>query len=229
MSALYKTRGIVINYLKYGETSIIAKILTEEFGMQSYIVNGVRSKKPRFSISFFQPLNLLEMVVYKKLNANLNRISQIECVSAASTIPINIYKSGIALFMSEILNKTLKQELEDRQLFDFIYRAVERLDKQKQDFENFHLIFLVHLSRYLGFTPVSGKEILMQVYQRLDPGFDEEIRLFDELISKGFDASLKADVRQRRKMLEDLIRFYQIHIENFGKVRSMEVLREVMR
>jgi DNA repair protein RecO (recombination protein O) len=228
MAALYKTRGIVLNYLKYGETSIITKIFTEEFGLQSYIVNGVRSKKPRLSISFFQPLTLLNMVVYKRKNANLNRISEIECVSAASSIPLNIHKSGIALFISEILNKTIKEEMEDRRLFNFIYQAIEILDHQKQDFENFHLLFLIRLSGSLGFSPTSGKEIISQLYQHIDEESMSEIRYFDELIKADFDLKIKLNVHMRRKLLDDLIRFYHLHIDNLGPIRSLDVLREVM-
>jgi DNA repair protein RecO (recombination protein O) len=229
MTALYKTRGIVLHYLKYGETSIITRILTEEFGVQSYIVNGVRSKKPRFSISFFQPLTLLDLVVYKRKNANLNRISEIDCKSAASTIPLNIYKSGIALFVSEILTKTLKEEMEDRSLFNFIYHAIQVLDQQEQDFENFHLLFLIKLSSNLGFSPISGKEIITQVYQHIDEGIMWEIGCFDQLIQSDFTTTIKLNVRMRRKLLDDLIRYLHIHFENLGTIRSMDVLREVMK
>jgi DNA repair protein RecO (recombination protein O) len=227
MAALYKTKGIVLNYLKYGETSIITKILTEDFGVQSYIVNGARSKKPRFSISYFQPLTLLNMVVYKKKNANLNRISEIDCASAASSIPLNIHKTGIALFISEILNRVLKEEMEDRQLFDFVYHAIQILDHQKQDFENFHLLFLIKLSGNLGFSPVTGKELITQLYQHPDEDM-WEINCFDQLIQSDFTSKIKLNVRLRRKLLDDLIMYYHLHLDNLGPIRSMEVLREVM-
>ncbi len=229
MAALHKTRGIVINYLKYGETSIITRIFTETFGIQSYIINGVRSKKPRFSISFFQPLSLLNLVVYKKKNASLNRISEVECTSSASSISIDIYKSGIAIFISEILSKTLKEEMEDQRLFHFLNQSIQILDQLKGGFENFHLLFLIKFSHYLGFSPISGTEILSQIYQHIDHESLEEVKYFDQLIDADFSDHIKMNGDLRRQLLEDLIRYYQIHIENFGVVRSMDVLREVMR
>lgn len=228
MAELFKTRGIVVNYLKYGETSIITKILTEEFGMQSYIVNSVRTRKPRFSISLFQPLTLLELVVYKKKQASLNRISEIELLSHGSGIRDNVYKSCIALFVSEVLNHALKEELEDRALFDFVYEAVEMLERKQTHYNNFHLIFLIRLSGHLGFGPHSGGELLSQVYQRESADGSGEALVLDDLIAADFNAELNIKTLMRRAILEDLVRFYQIHIENFGRLRSMDVLRETL-
>jgi len=228
MAPLYKTRGIVINYLKYGETSLIAKILTEEFGVQSYIVNSVRTRKPRYNISLFQPLTILNLVVYKKKNANLNRISEIEPLTHSPGIQGNIYKSCIALFVSEVLNRTLKEELEDRLLFNFVVEAIKFLEWKETGFNNFHLFFLVKLSRFLGFAPHSGEEIVSQVYQTAGTANPDEIAALDALIGGSFDDEVKMSVALRRKTLEDLVKFYQLHIENFGRLRSMDVLRETL-
>ena len=104
---LYKTQGIVLNYIKYRETSIIVRIYTESFGLASYIINGVRSKKARHKIAFFQPLTLLDMVVYHKRNAKLNRVSELKCKEPLMDLPTNIKKSSIAIFITEILIKSL--------------------------------------------------------------------------------------------------------------------------
>ena len=107
---LHKTRGIVIKFIKYRESSIIATVLTEKLGVQSYLVNSVRTKKPIYSISFFQPLTLLDMVVYHKENANLNRVSEIRCENQFGSIPFNHNKSAIALFLSEVMYKVIKEQ-----------------------------------------------------------------------------------------------------------------------
>ena len=105
---LHKTKGIVLHFIRYSDTSIIAKIYTEAFGLQSYIVNGVRSKSAKNKIALFQPLTLLDLVVYHKENSTLQRISEMRCAEPYQSIPFKVHKSSIALFTAEILQKTLK-------------------------------------------------------------------------------------------------------------------------
>ncbi len=107
---LHKTRGIVFKYFKYGDTSIIAKVYTEAFGLQSYIVNGARSTKSKGKIAFYQPLTLLDLVVYKKKNSGINRISEVRCSQPLKTIPYEITKSSQGVFLSELLYKCIKED-----------------------------------------------------------------------------------------------------------------------
>jgi DNA repair protein RecO (recombination protein O) len=106
---LYKTRGIVLSHIKYKETSIIARIFTDAFGSQSYIVNGVRSTNARTKIGLFQPLTLLDLVVYHNSKKEINRISELKPGFTFHSIPFNIKKMAIALFITELLGKTLKE------------------------------------------------------------------------------------------------------------------------
>src|SRR6185369_7455791 len=107
---LHKTRGIVFRFTKYGDTSIIVTIFTELFGLQTYIVNGVRSKSAKSKIALFQPLTLLDLIVYYKENANIKRIKEIRCVHQYQTVQTDVRKSSIGMFLNEILNKTVKEE-----------------------------------------------------------------------------------------------------------------------
>ena len=107
---LYKTRGIVFRFTKYGETSIIVNIFTEMFGLQSYMVNSVRSKSSKNKIALYQPLTLLDLVVYHRENANILRIKELKCLYPYQTIHRDIRKSAIALFLNEILNKAVKDQ-----------------------------------------------------------------------------------------------------------------------
>lgn len=224
---LYKTRGIVINYIRYRETSIIAKILTEQFGMQSYIVNGIRSKKGS-KIALYQPLTLLELVVYHKQYANLFRISEIKCHEPFNNIPTDIKRSCIAMFLTEVLNKTLKGETELK-MFDFIYQSILFLEHIEENFENIHLQFLMKLSRYLGFAPESEVEILEQIgHVPLENEFVNEPALLKSLLLSDYKNNIKLNSITRRKLLDIILRFYRLHIENFGEMKSIEVLKEVM-
>ena len=157
---LYKTRGIVFRFTKYGETSISVNIFTELFGLQGYIINSVRTKSSKNKIALFQPLTLLDLVVYHRANANLNRIKEVKCIHPFQSLAIDIKKSVVSMFINEIVNKTVKDESHAKEVFEFLFRSVVLLDTMNNNIENFHLIFLIKLSRYLGFGVHNLNEIL---------------------------------------------------------------------
>ena len=227
---LHKTRGIVLNYLKYGESSIIVKIFTEEFGVQSYIVNSVRSSKSKSKIALFQPLTLLDMVVYYREQANLHRIKEMKCLVPFISIPFEFRKSGIALFMTEVLLKTVKSEEQNQSLFEFLQEAVLRLDRLQQNYSNFHLQFLLQLSSYLGFAPGTAEEL----YEQVHPGGNtsgfaaDEKEAVEAMLQQDFDNNIRLGVEQRKHILTNILHFYRLHIDNFGELKSLSVLQEVM-
>jgi DNA repair protein RecO (recombination protein O) len=229
---LHKTRGIVLNFIKYRETSIVTRIYTENFGLQSYIVNSVRGggKKSSGKISFFQPLTLLEMVVYYKKSPGLNRISEMKCTDPYQTIPYDFIKSGIALFLTEVLNKCLKEEEANSEMFEFLYNSLQVFDHMAHDYQNFHLQFMIRLSRYLGFAPGSTEDVFEQVHEYIGkPQVSEaEEQVLAQLITASFTEKVTSSNTTRRLLLDDLIKFYQLHIEGFKDLKSTSVLRELM-
>ncbi|MDN5203337.1 DNA repair protein RecO [Fulvivirgaceae bacterium BMA10] len=227
---LHKTRGIVLNYIKYRETSIIVKIFTELFGLNSYIVNGVRSAKAKNKIALYQPLTILDLVVYHKKNTGLNRISEIKCSEPLMDIPINIKKSSIALFITDLLNKTIKENDENVELFEFLYQSVLVLEHLQHHYENFHLQFILKLSRYLGFSPVSAQELINELnahvsHQSLT---DQEMEILNELIDAGYKNDIHLSNEFRRVLLHKLILFYKLHVDFPGEIKSLTVLHEVL-
>src|SRR5690606_32821017 len=120
---LHKTRGIVFRFTRYGETSIIVNVFTETFGLQTYIVNGVRSKSSRNKIALYQPLTLLDLVVYHRPQANINRIREIKCLYAYRTLTTDVRKSAIAMFLNEVLNKVVKDESHAREIGNFLIES----------------------------------------------------------------------------------------------------------
>ncbi len=220
---LHKTRGIVFRFTKYGDTSIIVTIFTELFGLQTYIVNGVRSKSAKGKIALYQPLTLLDLVVYYKENANIKRIKEVRCLHQYQSLQTDIRKSSIGMFINEMLNKTVREENHAQELFEFFLDSLIFLDDQKSDFENFHLIFLVKLSRFLGFGAHHVDEVLSG---RLS-GKEEE-KLLKKLIGAEYGDAFAITNLQRRALLEILLRFYSAHIDSLGEIRSVQVLKEVM-
>lgn len=222
---LQKTRGLVLNYLRYRETSIIVKIYTEEFGVQTYIENGVRSSKGKNKIALFQPLTLLDLVVYFKDNAGIQRISETRVHYPYSTIPFDITKSTIALFITEVLSKMLKEESGNPQLFQFLRESLVWLDQATEGYENFHLWFLLRLSFYLGFEPASGQELAQELRLAGYPIHDEsELAKLDELND---NPELRLGRSSRNYLLEMVLKFYELHMDGMGEIRSLEVLRTV--
>lgn len=224
---LYKTRGIALSYIKYKESSIIARIFTESFGMQSYIINGIRSKNSKTKIALFQPLTLLELVVYHNKKKDIHRISEIKCNANFHSIPYDIRKTSIALFLNELLNKVLMDEGENEQLFEFLYESFQFFDVVETNFENFHLQFLIQLSRYMGIYPVSAVTLLKEIghAKANDKSFVGQIDFF---IESGFDQHLKLNKSIRNEILMAVINYYRFHFDSIKEFKSIQVLREVL-
>jgi DNA repair protein RecO (recombination protein O) len=221
---LYKTRGIVLGYIKYSDTSIISKIYTEEFGLQTYIVNGVRSKSSKNKIALFQPLTLLDMVVYHKENRDINRISEIKCNTVFHSIPFVQKKICIVIFLSELLGKTLKEHHPNKDLFELILHSISYLDETQEHYENMHLQFMIQLAAFLGFSPGSVEDIVEEIRISLS---EEEKEIMESLIYAPPDEYVKINNQTRRHLLDCLIRYYSIHIESFGTINSLSVLQEI--
>jgi DNA repair protein RecO (recombination protein O) len=220
---LHKTRGIVFRFVKYGETSIIVSIFTELFGLQSYIVNGIRSKSGKNRIALYQPLTLLDLVVYHREHANINRIKEVKCLYPYQSIPINIKKSTMAMFLAEMINKAVKEESHAQELSEFLIRSLISLDQMDGKTANFHLIFLLQLSRFLGF----GAHHIHDVLGTRTTSRENEQLLLQLLSAQYFD-DISMQNSQRREILDLIIKFFSDHIENLGEIKSIQVLREIL-
>ena len=220
---LYKTKGVVFRFTKYGETSVIATVFTEEFGLQSYMVNGVRSKNSKSKIALYQPLTLLEMVVYHRENANLNRIKEIKCLHPYHTIHRDVTKSSIAMFITELLNKTVKEESHARELCEFLISSLITLDSLTENVANFHLIFLIRLSRFLGFGAQNVNEVLGG---RITEPFIETS--LQKMLEGSYLERVNLSNAQRREALNLLIAFYNEHTGQLADMKSVQVLKEIL-
>ncbi len=221
---LHKTRGIVLGHIKYGDTSIISKIYTEVFGLQTYIVNGVRSKSSKNKIALFQPLTLLDMVVYHKENRDINRISEMKCNMVFRSIPFEQKKISMVIFLSELLNKTLKEQHPNPELFELILHTIAYLDETEAHYENLHLQFMIQLAAFLGFSPGSVSDIVEEIRISLS---EEEKKNLSDIMTANPDEFVRISRHNRRHLLDCLIRYYSIHIENFGTFNSLDVLQEI--
>jgi DNA repair protein RecO (recombination protein O) len=219
---IFKTSGVVFRLTKYGETSVIVSIFTSQFGLQSYIVNGARSKSGKGRIALYQPLTLLDLVVYHKETGGIMRIKEVKCLYPYQHVTTDVRKTTIALFIEEVLNKSIKEEGHPGELCDFLIRSFIHLDSTERP-ENFHLVFLVKLAGRLGFQPQNASEVLGG--RIMD--YDEEAAL-NLVLNAGYESDVALTNQQRRNILDALLRFYSMHVENFGQMKSLSVLREIL-
>jgi DNA repair protein RecO (recombination protein O) len=237
---LIKTRGIVLSYLKYRETSIIARIYTERLGVQTYVVNGVRKAKPPGRIALFQPFTLLELVAYvARGSSGLSRLSEYRCAEPFQSLPYEVQKSSVALFLSEVVGRAVREEEQNEPLFRFLHDSVLAFDRQTKGAENFSLVFLLQLAMYLGFGVSSGAELTDQVimagHAPVAPGATNPATLrlrefegyFDELLRDPATSTIP-NGRVRHELLNVLIRYYQLHVEQLGDIRSLDILSQVL-
>ena len=238
---LHKTRGIVFSYTEYRETSLIVKIYTELFGIQSYIVNSVRKKNAKLNVGWFQPLTLVDLVVYHKERHGLQRIAEIRPMPPLKDIPFDVIKSAIILFIDEVLCKTIKEEEENQLLFEFLFNTIQLFDIQQPASNDFHLLFLIRLTRYLGFYPIQNFNQATPYFNLIDGKFQSEIPLhpyylnekaalnFSNLIlnSADFSAKLNLPGEEKRTLIENLLEYYRLHVPNFSNVKSHKVLEQI--
>lgn len=239
---LHKVRGIVLKTTLYSESSVVVQVFTDKFGIQSYLINGVKKPKAKIPMNILQPLHLLEMVVYHKLNAQIQRVAEARPVPVFRTIPYHVVKNTITQFLNEVLYKSIRQQNADEQLFEFIYNAISWFDETEEAIVNFHLAFLLKLSRFLGFAPhaQTRKE---QIYFDLQEGdFTSVVPIHPYFINK-MDADfflllfttpfvkineIKLDNQTRRQILDKILVYYTLHTASFGQIKSHQILEEVL-
>jgi DNA repair protein RecO (recombination protein O) len=239
---LHKTRGIVLKTTPYSENSIVVQVFTEKFGLQSYLVNGVKKPKAKIKLNMLQPLHPLEMIVYHKANGNLQRISELRNQPVLQSIPYDVIKSSLALFINEVLYKSLKMHYEDEAMFSFIFNSIELLDKSQEGIANFHLYFLIKLTKYLGFYPDRTLERDANFFDLKDGVYalsqPPHLYILDESLTKDFALLINASfenlsqltitLTHRKALLKKILDYYRLHIESFGEVKSHLILEEVL-
>lgn len=237
---LQRTRGIALKVTNYSENSVVAQIYTENMGLQSYLINGARKPKAKIHINMLQPLHLLDMVAYVKDNGALQRIKEAHASPVLQQIPLDITKSAVSMFLNEVLYKVLKHQSPDPQLYHFIHQSIIWLDQTNSPIHNFHLCFLMKLSRFLGYTPTTSPEIkpcfdlVEGIFCTHPPAHtyilqEPHTSLFHAILTTNYDDSQNINMKHedRKYLLQQVINFYKLHTENFGQVNSLVILEEI--
>lgn len=239
---LHKTRGIVLKTTLYSESSVVAKIFTEKFGLQTYLINGVKKAKAKIPMNMLQPLHVLDMVVYHKTGTQMQRISEAHPAPVFRSIPYEVLKNTIVQFLNEVIYKCLGESIHDERLFDFMYHALCWFDETDEADVNFHLAFLIRLSRYLGFAPHFQHRSDQIYFDLQEGGFTsllplhphvmekEDAVLLHVLFSTPFEKlnEVKISNAKRKFLLSKLLVYYSLHMVSFGQVKSHQILEEVL-
>ncbi|MDQ3279071.1 MAG: DNA repair protein RecO [Bacteroidota bacterium] len=243
---IQKTKGIVLRSVKYGETSLIVTIFTELFGLQSYLVNGVRqaSKKGSAKATFFQPASILELVAYHNDFNKLQRLREYKWEFLYQHVLSDVRKNAVAMFMVELLAKCLKQPEANPDLFYFVEDALHHLDEANDAITgNFPLFFALHLAVFFGFR-VSDEYSEDKHYLDLQEGQFTEQQPQHQFYLLDREAAAVSDIlkimqpqeleevflnqEMRRRITHAIEQYYAFHIPEFGTLRTLPVLREVM-
>ena len=239
---LHKTGGIILHTTKFSESQLIAKVYTRQYGLQSYIISGLHSKKSKTKATQFQPLAIVDLIVTHSEKGGLQRISEINNSHPYTTIPYNILKSSIALFLNELLYKAINEAHQDEDLFEFIKNSLLILDYNTENCSNFHIYFMIQLSRFLGFYPQGNFSYQTNLFDLKEGSFIsfvpnhshyldiQQSELFNIIINSGYENIhlIKSDNNQRKQLLQSLVLFYQFHIASFKEIKSIAVLEEVI-
>jgi DNA repair protein RecO (recombination protein O) len=237
---LVKTSGIVLHSVRYNDSSTIVTIYTRNFGRTSYRIYGANKKSSVFRASFHQPLSMLEMDVLHSLGREIQQIKDARMEYQFAELPFDPIKNSLALFISELLFRSLRQTEPDENLYLFLENSIQQLDFCKSGIANFHLVFLLKLTRYLGFEP-NQEEERAYYFDLMNGVFQSEKPLHPHFLSlestNNFLLLLNADYsnmdklilsrENRTNLLKGMIEYYRLHIPEFHGLHSLAVLQSL--
>ncbi len=233
------TRALVFSSVKYAEADLIVTCFTEDYGLKSYMLRGVlKSRKGKLRASLFQPLTHLQIEAFHKDKGTLERIKDATVLEPYQTLHTNIVKSSVVMFLSEMLKNSIQEEESNPVLFEYISSALQWLDLHDH-IANFHILFLLNLTSYLGFYPDTLHQDL-PYFNLMDGNFEnkaygdyckkgEDVEVLKQFFGINFDKldTIKTTKNQRFNTLNLLLLYYQLHLQGYKKPKSLLVLNQL--
>ena len=236
---LIKTKAIVLSKLKYRDHDLIVKCFTLHRGVVSYLLRGVlNSKKGNSKVAYYQLLSQLQIEENYRENQSLQIIKDVRLDCSYSSLHTDVFKSSIVMFLAEVLSSVLREEEENKQLYHYLQTTFQWLDA-KDEFSNFHLLFLLNLTKHLGFYPDTSNT--NQLYFNLNNGLfesskadiysvkGENLTILKQLLGINFDAleNIKLNSKQRQSFLTMLMLYFELHLGSFKKPKSLQIFNQV--
>jgi len=233
------SEAIVISALKYSEADLIVKCYTQTSGLKTYLLRGIlKSKKGKFKASMFQPLTQLEIDANHKDKGTLEYMQEAKIAYTYKSLHTNIVKSTLVLFLSEILRNSIQEEEQNESLYQYLKFSMNWLDEHS-DIANFHLLFMLKLTQYLGFYP-DDSDLEHFYFNMLEGVFQDSktnnyciegynVAILQQLLNAKFEdiQHIKLSKEKRSDFLDMMILYFQLHIESFKKPKSLAVFHEI--
>lgn len=237
--AVVTTKAIILSSLKYGDTSLIVKCYTQEEGVKTYLIRGVlKPKKSGLKAAYFQPLTQLRIVANHNSKNTLNSIKELQVIHPYKTFHTDIVKQSVVLFLSEVLSNSIQEEEQNLALYEYLETAFIWLDVHDR-VANFHLLFLLNLSGFLGFYPDTSDKN-KKGFDLLEGVFSDNIHeknviskndfyQFKKLLGIIFDTleNVTYSKEERQLVLQVIIQYFKLHLDSFRNPKSLQVLETV--
>lgn len=238
---MVKTRSIVLHSIKYGESKMIVDLFTQQHGRVSFIVSIPKTSKAKVKKQFFQPLSILEIEFDFRMNVPLQRLKDVRLAVPFSSIPFDPFKLSIGMFVAEFLLYSTKSEQENLPLYTYMENSIAWLDGAEGTIANFHLIFMMQLSRFLGFFPNIDDYVKGELFDLREGQFVEMTPVHRDFLDAAESAEilnlmrlnyhtmhlLKMSRLQRNRCAEVIIHYYRLHIPSFPELKSFSILKEL--
>ncbi len=238
---LVKTEAIVLHSIKYGETRLIVDMFTREAGRLSFIVPMPKTQKGRLKKQYFLPMTLLEIECDIRQRVQLQKLKEARLLTAYTSISFSPEKLAISLFVAEFLYHALRSEQQNVPLFAYISDSMQWLDMAPANYANFHLTFLMHMSRFLGFYPNLDDYVDGCVFDMRAASFSQQVPTHRDFLqaddSRRIHTLMRMDFptlhlfqlshHDRNRITEVLLHYYRLHIPQFPELKSLSVLQEL--
>lgn len=237
----HKTQAIVLHAVKYAENSLIVHAYTREYGRMAYVVNGGKGKRSALRASMQQVLTLLELEIDFNPKKELQRIKESRLSYAFSSIPYEPAKNALAIFIAELIYRSLREPHPDADLFDFLLHSICQLDETENGFGNFHLSFLVQFSQHMGFAPQHDGYLKNTHFDLQNGIFTTQIQAFGQYLNR-FDSHIFASLcrinyenmsnyqlskEDKKIQLEHLLSYYKLHVPHFSHIKSLDIMYQL--
>jgi len=233
------TKAIVLSTLKYGDTSLIVRAFTQSDGVKSYLLKGVlASKKAKIRAAYFMPLTQLEIVANHRNKGSLESLRDVKVSVPYRTIHTDVVKNSVVLFLAEMLGNSIQEQEQDEGLFNYLEYALQWMDVHQLS-PNFHILFLLNLTKYLGFYPDTSDQN-SPFFDLLEGSFcetpslnpliqNENLEHFKKFLGTNFDALQRIQLTKsnRWELLKTMIQYYRLHVHGFREPKSLAVLNAV--
>lgn len=236
-----KTKAVVLHVVKFGDNQLIVDFLTEALGRLSFMVRLPKSAKAKVKRQYFQPLSVLSIEFDYRPKASLQRIKDVFIAVPFTDIPVSPYKMSMVMFLSEFLYYTTRNEQENVPLFGFLESSLQWLDLAREGFANFHIVFMIRLTLFLGIVPnvedasqggcfdlSEGKFVASAPVHSMFLSKDDSLRMRDLMRLRYQTMHLYTMSRQERnRCVEVIIRYYRLHMPDFPELKTLPILKEL--